>query len=334
MKKLFTLLLILTSFNFSFAKKVKFAVDMTGTLVNVTGMHISGDFQTIAGFPGGDWNSASTPLTQEVADTNIYSIIVDIPAFTKYEYKFVNGDLFYEAEFVPVESRVGYNFNDNRWLYVDSIANDTTFVGNIVFAANAPAGKFLVRYLVDMQNQTSISGNGVHIAGDFQGWDPTTTRLYSFGGTIYEIIAYVDAGTYEYKFINGNATIDSEVVPSTCANNGNRMVVVSADIVLDAFCFGTCYACSSVGIDEISFENRIRISPNPASGSTVVMLDNVGKNEHLELMNNLGQVVSAYQLTSKNTIEIDLSNLNAGLYFIKRINSSLSHNTVSKLVIQ
>lgn len=334
MKKLFTLLLILTGFNVSFAKKVKFAVDMTGTLVNVTGMHISGDFQTIAGFPGGDWNSASTPLTQEVADTNIYSIIVDIPAFAKYEYKFVNGDLFYEAEFVPVESRVGYNFNDNRWLYVDSLANDTTFVGNIVFAANAPAGKILVRYLVDMQNQTSISANGIHVAGDFQGWDPTTTRLYSFGGTIYEIIAYVDAGTYEYKFFNGNTNLDSEVVPSTCSNNGNRTVVVSADIVLDAFCFGTCYACSSVGIDEISFTNGIRIFPNPASSSTVVMLEKSEGDERIELINSIGQVVNAYQLTSTNTLDIDLSNLNAGLYFIKRINSSQSLNLVSKLVIQ
>ena len=91
-------------------------------------------------FRKGDWASNTTTLTQE-GSTEIYSIVVDIPAFAKYEYKFLNGDQFYEAEFVPI-IRVGYNFNDNRWIYVDSLANDTTFVGAILFAGNAPAEIF------------------------------------------------------------------------------------------------------------------------------------------------------------------------------------------------
>src|SRR3989344_125947 len=124
---------ILLASNITFAKKIKFSVDMTGIAISPFGMHISGDFQTLAGFSGGDWMSNNTPLTQEISDTNIYSIVVDIPAFAKYEYKFVNGDQFYEAEFVPEESRVGYNFNDSRWIYLDSLADDTTFVGAILF---------------------------------------------------------------------------------------------------------------------------------------------------------------------------------------------------------
>jgi len=165
MKKfLFTALLVTVSIHV-FAKKVKFAVDMTGIAINTTGMHVSGDFQTLAGFAGGDWNSGSTSLTQE-GTSDIYSIVVDIPAFAKYEYKFVNGDQFYEAEFVPELSRVLYNFNDNRWLYVDSIANDTTFVGAIMFGGNAPAGLTLIRFYVDMQNET-IAAGGMHVAGNF-----------------------------------------------------------------------------------------------------------------------------------------------------------------------
>ena len=132
MKKIISTALLLSIFAMNVsAKKVKFAVDMTGQIINTTGIHISGDFQTIAGFPGGDWASNTTPLTQE-GTTDIYSIVVDIPAFAKYEYKFLNGDQFYEAEFVPVESRVGYNFDDNRWIYVDSLADDTSFVGQYI----------------------------------------------------------------------------------------------------------------------------------------------------------------------------------------------------------
>src|SRR5687768_5761872 len=101
-------LLFLFAANFVFAKKVKFSVDMDTITVNATGMHVMGDFQAVAGYPGGDWLPNTTPLTQEATST-IYSVIVDIPAFVKYEYKFVNGDQSYEAEFVPVPSRVLYN---------------------------------------------------------------------------------------------------------------------------------------------------------------------------------------------------------------------------------
>jgi alpha-amylase len=91
------------------AKKVRFAVDMTGQTVSTTGVHVAGDFQEEAGFSGGDWQPNTTTMINEPG-LEIYSVVVDIPAFTKYEYKFLNGDQWYDVEFVPVESRVGYNF--------------------------------------------------------------------------------------------------------------------------------------------------------------------------------------------------------------------------------
>ncbi|MBK8686725.1 MAG: hypothetical protein IPN26_18020 [Bacteroidetes bacterium] len=48
-------------------------------------------------------------------------MVVDLPAFAKYEYKFLNGDQGYEVEVVPEESRANYNLSDNRWIYVDSL---------------------------------------------------------------------------------------------------------------------------------------------------------------------------------------------------------------------
>src|SRR6185436_20741908 len=225
MKKILFLFFVLAACTNLFAKKVKFSVDMTGQTLSPNGIHVTGDFQTAAGFPGGDWQPNTTTLTQE-GSTNIYSIIVDIPAFTKYEYRYVNGDQSYEVEFVPIESRVGDNFDDNRWLWVDSLANDTTDIGAIVFDTNAPAGLTLVRFLVDMQNEPSVSPAGVHIAGDFQGWDPSKIMLYSFGSDVYEIISYVNPGTYEYKFYNGNTGGSMENIPALCSVNTNREIVV------------------------------------------------------------------------------------------------------------
>ena len=331
MKNLLSTMLLFSIivFNAS-AKKVKFAVDMTGQIINTTGIHISGDFQTIAGFPGGDWASNTTTLTQEGA-TDIYSIVVDIPAFAKYEYKFLNGDQFYEAEFVPVESRVGYNFNDNRWIYVDSLADDTTFVGAILFAANAPAGNFLVRYIVDTQTLPSFDPAGMHVAGNFQNWDPTTIYLYSFTANVHEIISYVPTGTYEFKFYNGNTVGTAELVPAICAVNSNRELIVDKDTVLTSFCFASCTACL-VGIEENDKLSGVELFPNPAEDFTMITFADNNLSYTISILDITGRIVSTYFTENKNSVRIETDKLNQGIYFVNAIaNNNKSYS--GKLII-
>lgn len=308
------------------AKKVKFAVDMSGIAISPFGMHITGDFQTLAGFSGGDWMSNTTPLAQETADTNIYSIVVDIPAFAKYEYKFINGDQFYEAEFVPYESRVNYNFNDNRWLYIDSLSNDTTFVGAIKFGGNAPAGKKLIRFFVDMQNET-LSSNGVHVAGDYQMWNTASDILYHFIDAptgIYEIINYVDSSTYYYKFYNGNSSGNSETVPSGCNIGGNRSITTLNDTLLEIVCFSSCGICVT-GINELA-KSAVKIYPNPTTSfAQIEFNDNSYKTVVITDLN--GKVVRTLSVSNSNILQIEKENLNAGIYFI---NVRYSDNSMSK----
>jgi hypothetical protein len=304
-----------------FGKKVKFAVDMTGQVINPTGVHVTGDFQTLAGYPGGDWASNTTLMTQETADTNIYSVIVDIPAFAKYEYKFVNGDQFYEVEFVQVESRVGYNFDDNRWIYVDSLANDTTFVGAILFSMNAPKGLSLVRFYVDMSNAGTISPNGIHVAGSFQNWDPQKTIMYSFGANLYEVIAYVpDTFSYDYKFYNGNAGGSEETVPVSCAATGSRQVLVLKDTLLASVCFSSCAACSQVGIAEWDLKKSVSLFPNPSAGNvSVVMNDKAAA--HTVLIKDLsGRVVWENRNISGAVFILERGQLKSGIYFVSVLN--------------
>jgi alpha-amylase len=329
MKKIVIVLMLVAVASTSFAKKVKFACDMTGIPVLATGMHVSGDFQTAAGFAGGDWNSASTPLTQEPG-TDIYSIVVDIPAFTKYEYKFVNGDQFYEAEFVPEYSRVLYNFNDNRWLYIDSLANDTTFVGNIIFGGNAPVGLKLVRFYVDVQN-ISVSPAGIHLAGSFQGFNPTSTILYSFGGTVYEVIAYMPDGTYEYKFINGNTGAGEEIIPGICSVNSNREIIVTEDVLLNPVCFGECSWCTT-GMAENSI-NNIQLFPNPTASSAKLMLDASIISPSIKLTDLEGRMVREYKNIEQGFVLIDKGQLNSGVYFVTVTGSNYQAPT-AKLVFE
>lgn len=330
MRKVILVLLLISVVSVTFAKKVKFACDMTGIPILPTGMHISGDFQTLAGFPGGDWNSGSTPLTQEPG-TDIYSIIVDIPAFTKYEYKFVNGDQFYEAEFVPEYSRVMYNFNDNRWLYVDSLANDTTFVGAIIFGGNAPAGMKLVRFYVDMQN-TSVSTNGVHIAGTFQGNNPASTILYSFGGSVYEIISYMADGTYGYKFYNGNTQGDEEIIPGACSVNAAREVTVIEDVLMSPVCFGECSWCAT-GIADNFGSGNIEIFPNPSVNVSRVMFNSNIISPMVQLSDVTGRIVREFRNINSEYVLIEKGNLDSGVYFVT-VTGANSVTASSKLIFQ
>ena len=98
-----------------------------------------------------------------------------------------------------------------------------------------------VTFQVDL-GSASASSNGVHVAGSFQSWSPSTTGLTQVGtSSIYSTTVSVSPGQLEYKFLNGNAWGDDESVP-TAVNvgtngNGNRWAVISSDTTLPAVMF-------------------------------------------------------------------------------------------------
>jgi hypothetical protein len=316
------------------AKMVKFIVNMKGHEISPNLVHVVGDFQDEAGFPGGDWNSTSTPLTQELGDTNLYSIVVNIPAFTKYEYKFANGDQFYEVEFVPIESRVGYNFNDNRWIYIDSLAADTQVVGPLRFSGNAPMGQYLVRFLVDMHEEPSVSPLGVHVAGQFQGLDPAKTRMYSFGGAVWEHIGYVDsivAGT-NFVYYNGNTVGDVETLPGACDVFGYRSMGVPNDTVLPVVCFKSCDPCLTVSVAQ-AWESKLSIYPNPAHESAFIRLDNYFDAWSLVVRDMEGKLLRSVEGSGEQAIRLEQGDLKAGLYIVT-VSDAQGHRSTQKLIFQ
>ncbi len=107
-----------------------------------------------------------------------------------------------------------------------------------------------VKLSVDMANET-ISANGVHVAGSFQGWDPKGTALTQEpSSSIYSAYVEMDPNSvFEYKFINDNDWAGVESVPAISqkghTNNGetndNRWVYSgsgSDTLVLPAVVFG------------------------------------------------------------------------------------------------
>lgn len=336
MKKITAILcLILFVSNLS-AKKVKFAVDMATHSISPNGIHLISNFQSTLGL-GADWDPGTLQMLQQ-GSTTIYTVIVNLPAFKAYEFKFVNGNQTYEAEFVPEKSRVedvGFG-NDNRWIFLDSLANDTTFIGAIPFAGNAPVGLKLIRYKVTTSNVNPVSSQSIHVGTSYQtpNFNPATIRLHSFGNNLHEIINYVSAGTYTYNFFNGNTAITTETVQSPCANNGKRVVVLNTDSVLTTVCFSGCGSnCPAViGINEIS-KNKLNIKLYPIPTNSFLNIETEIENEvEVTIYNQFGQLLENKKVENGKFISINTSNLLSGNYFV-RVNNLKGNSATTAIII-
>ncbi len=255
MKKLLLMTAALVATTGVFARKVKIQVDMVGQTVDASGVHVAGNFATgSATLPS--WNPSGIPLATQAG--TIYSTIVELDGNKVYEFKFVNGNAWGKDEGVPALSQVGGG-NTNRWAWVGN-GTDTLVLPAIKYASTAPAGQYAVRMKVDMALTASVDANGVHVAGNFQGWTPGATRLINYTGdgkfesTVYQVIAYTGMDTLNYKFLNGNAWGKDESVPSECAVDNNRRVILGkADKNVDAVCYAKCGVCKILPKYNITF---------------------------------------------------------------------------------
>jgi 1,4-alpha-glucan branching enzyme len=220
---------------------VTFKVDMTLQTVSADGVHLVGDFQ--------GWNTSSTPMTH--VGNNIYSVTLPIQSGGYQEYKYLNGNSYAGEEIVPAACGTdngsgGYN----RFFVVPSA--DTVMNAICFSSCNACGALVPVTFKVDMSQQT-VSPAGVHLAGDFQGWNPAGTQMILTSGSIYAVTINLEENTdHQYKFINGDTWDGAEVVPEACGvDNGsggfNRMLTVSAGSpVLPAVCFAGCDPCGAL----------------------------------------------------------------------------------------
>ena len=214
---------------------VTFRVDMSQQTIAPEGVHIAGDFQ--------GWDPGATAMTDSGND--IYTYTHSLAIGEEIEYKFINGDEWGEDETVPAECAQ----NNNRYITVPAI--DTTLTA-VCYGSCDPCGPQVeVTFRVDMSEQT-VSGDGIHLAADFQGWDPAADEMTLTGDNIYELSFNLNVGEhYQYKFINGNTWDGEETVPAECGeDNGvggyNRFIdVPDYDTILPAFCFSSCSPCDT-----------------------------------------------------------------------------------------
>ena len=75
--------------------------------------------------------------------------------------------------------------------------------------------------------------------------------------------------------------------------------------------------CTNVGVEELSKENEITISPNPAT--TSISITSTNNIKEIKLINLLGEevIITNYQLRITNAVTMDVSSVSKGIYFVE-----------------
>ena len=244
---------------------VTLTVDIVGAGLtpSASGVHVAGNF----GDPNYDGSVVNpgyvnwSPSAIELLDNGdgTYSVTLDLLP-EHYEFKFINDSVWGGVEDVPNICQVELNGNDNRFVEVGADPMEYA----VCFASCALCNVNAVLLRVDMslvdedgdgitgEIGDDISSLGVHVAGNFDAngttgypaWTPGAIQCQPMGNGVYGVTLNLNAGPYEYKFVNGNDWGFDETVVGACANAGNRTLSVTGPNQLtDASCFGSCSSC-------------------------------------------------------------------------------------------
>ena len=217
---------------------IRFRIDMRNEVVSPFGVHVAGDFQ--------GWQTDVSELTDPDGDLIYESLEVLSSDITSIVYKFINGDDWTD----PNESLIGFecaDVNGNRTLTIDGQSE-------IILSASGSGDAYCfnqcsscilpvsVTFTVDMSVVSSVSEQGVHIAGTFQGWDPESTMLTDNGDGTWSTTLEVSPGAHEFKFINGSGWNGGEesMGSTSCGVGDNRGDEFDENNNTYTACFNIC----------------------------------------------------------------------------------------------
>ena len=222
---------------------VTFSVDMNNETVAAEGVHVAGNFQ--------GWDPAGTMMADDDMD-GVYEVTVDVSdTLGLVEYKFINGNAWGADESAP--AACAWNGGTNR--YFEPMGD--TVLDTPCFGQCGACGTTTILFQIDMSQEDAINPVGVHMNGNFNGWDGANFLMMddADGDMIYTYVATVDGAmldpvdTVLFKFVNGNAWGFDENPDGECASQGNRFLALGGgDMVYEAnpgqpYCYNTCGSC-------------------------------------------------------------------------------------------
>jgi hypothetical protein len=311
---------------------VTFRVDMQQQNVSPLGVHIAGSFN--------NWNYLQYPMSNPSG--TIYEFSQSFQEGSYLEFLYSNGVTAGDAEVIPATCAT----NGHRYFTVPS--HDTiltAFCFDSCVACGFVPQYSNVTFRVDMKQLDSISVHGIHIAGTFQGWNPSNTAMSLVSDSIYSYTVSLLEGTQvEYRFINGNDALGYELVPLLCSTiAGNRSIIVPAtDTTLIPVCFSACVPCSPVtGTGEQATNRKLILEqniPNPCSDYTRVdfSLPSTGA-YRLEIVDLNGQRVYLSQEENApagyQSLLIKTNDLHSGIYLYRLIYHGINQEMIARKMV-
>jgi Secretion system C-terminal sorting domain/Immune inhibitor A-like, MAM domain len=140
----------------------------------------------------------------------------------------------------------------------------------------------------------------------------SATFVEEISGSDGSVDLTVSNGTspYAYNWSNGATTEDLTGI----AGGAYNVIVTDSNGCMDST---TVVVSSQVGIEENSFSTLFEVYPNPAQSEIFIKPIFGLSSETLgEIRDAAGKLVMQFNLTGKNQIVIDLTNLESGVYFI------------------
>lgn len=301
---------------------VTFNVNMQNEVVDPTGVYLAGGASF--GVPG------DNPMTDDDGD-GIYTITLEVDSGFSSYYTFTNGacgDWSCKENLAGLPCGDPNNYNDR---FLEPVTQDvvlSTCFGQCstdgTCEDNAPIP---VTFRVDMSEQIVVSGVTI-FGGSINGWNNTATPMTDDDGDgVYEVTLDLTAGGHEYKFVNsGVEEIFDPIVHGECTvttpdsvYTNRYLFIEGADpVVTDPYCFNSCDACATIGIDAVDAFD-FQIVPSVTSDVVELRMGRISAtNLDLSVVSYTGSVVAQHQIPAGvNVWTLDMSAEANGIYFIQ-----------------
>jgi len=224
------------------------------------------------------------------------------------------------------ENAAFFDFNNN-------LHNGIGFLDYDYSIMPAALDSVLVTFKVDMTGVDTT--NGVFVTGDFTGVNWQFRQMHHIGQNVFEFSQKIpgrSAGAYIFQNKDDWNTQSREPVPAACALkwNTHREFVVKKEVAEFAFKWGTCEAISGLSVDE-KLMNQVQIFPNPAISS--FHLQSAENINRIEISDFFGRVLRSITVHNQMEIDVDLSDIPAGIYLVTVFTDN-SGTTTHKLLIK
>ncbi|MCH8903670.1 MAG: PKD domain-containing protein [Bacteroidetes bacterium] len=255
-------------------------------------------------------------------------------------------------EFI-IQNNVGYsfldvnnspqNYNLNQWYKIGITWIDTNIVEGKLYDSDGTS----VLATLYLGNLSALTGgiairsvNGCYM-DDLGG---CTLPFAAFGYTIDQFTGTVvqfsdsskNAGSWSWDFGDGYQSTLQNPMHTYTADGTYEVCLIATSTrgCVETVCVASIIIVET-GIPDISFDDNVRIYPNPFSSSATLSFNNYKRDEYIFILQNiLGEEVKSISHINSNKQQINRSGLSAGLYLYKVMDSSNNLIGTGKLVVE